>query len=203
MPINALPTKARLPTMADRLALRWSTSRIIDGLWVGHYRDAAAPALQRVEEALSTIKRYDPLQHARVIHNLDRIWVYLIPDAIAYFDRSISACVLDERFVLAVTTTPNEIASAIIHEATHAKLECRGVNYEEGCRSRIESICLRRELAFAVKLPHGEQLREQIVRTLAACADPAYFTTCSSVILKVWSRSFNTWAGRLGSLEYL
>jgi hypothetical protein len=80
---------------------------------------------------------------------------------------SLNACKLDERFVLLETTTLEHIASCIVHEATHARLERWGISYDdEKTRSRIEAICLRRELNFVGKLPQAEPLREEIARKL-------------------------------------
>jgi hypothetical protein len=161
----------RKPEVADRLALWWSTSRKIDGLWVGTTKSSdPEPILRRVEDALRLIKHHDLLHYSRVINNLDRIWVNLIPNAVAHYQRSLKACVIDERFVLLEATTLEGIASCIVHEATHAKLEGWGISYDdEKGRPRIESICIRRELNFIAKLPHCEPLREEIARTLEWC----------------------------------
>jgi len=40
-------------------------------------------------------------------------------------------------------------------------------------RSRIEAICLRRELAFAAKLPNGEELKREITSLLEWCGTNA------------------------------
>jgi hypothetical protein len=168
----------RKPTAIDRLALWFSTSRNIDGLWVGTATENKPhPGLRRVEDALRLIKHHDPLHYSRVIHNLNRVWVRLVPNALACYDRSLKACALDERFVLLATTTPERIASTIVHEATHAKLEGWGISYDdEKERARIEAICLRRELNFIAKLPHSELLREETARTLEWCvSDHDYF----------------------------
>jgi hypothetical protein len=58
------------------------------------------------------------------------------------------------------------IASTIIHEATHARLDGWDIGYDEASRYRIEAICLRRELNFLTKLPDSEHLQEEIVHTL-------------------------------------
>jgi len=157
------------PSAVDRLGLWFSKSRNIDGLWVGTTASKPLPALRRVEDALKLIKHHDSLHYSRVIHNLERIWVHLLPSGLACYDRSLKACVLDERFILLETRTLEEIASTIVHEATHAKLERWGIKYEEKERSRIEAVCLRRELNFIAKLPHSEPLREGIARALEWC----------------------------------
>jgi hypothetical protein len=162
----------RKATVADRISLWLSTSRDVDGLWVGSIEFKPAPGLRRVEDALQLIKEHDPLHYSRIINNLERIWIDLLPFAWGLFERSLNACKLDERFVLSEATTLQQIASTIVHEATHARLERWGISYDdEKARSRIEAICLRRELNFAGKLPQAEPLREEIARKLAWCID--------------------------------
>jgi hypothetical protein len=170
----------RKPSAADRLALWFSTSQNIDGLWVGTLESKPRPGLRRVEDALRLLKLYDAIHYSRVIHNLERIWVHLVPTARACYDGSIKACVLDERFVLLETTALEEIASTIVHEATHARLERWGISYDEKKRSRIEAVCLRRELNFIAKLPYSEPLRDQVARTLEWCVgDHDFFSDVS------------------------
>ena len=170
----------RKPSRVDWLALWLSKGSIIDGLWVGSFEGKPHPALRRVEEALQLIKCHDALSYARITRNLDRIWVNLLPSARAHYDTSINACVFDERHVLSETTTIEQIASTIIHEATHARLEGWGIFYAEAMRARIEAICLRRELSFLRKLPNTEIRRDEISRTLEWCvADHDYFADAS------------------------
>jgi hypothetical protein len=164
----------------DRLDFWLSTSRTIDGLWVGATQSEPEPGLRRVEDALQLIKHHDSLHYSRVIHNLERIWVDLVFGSRACYDESLRACVLDERFVLLETTTLEKLASIIVHEATHARLERWGISYDEKERSRIEAVCLRRELHFIAKLPHSEPLREETARTLEWCdSDHDYFSNVS------------------------
>jgi hypothetical protein len=152
--------------------------------------------LRRVEEALSVIKRYDPLQYGRVIHNLDRVWVDLVMISTACFHPSLNACVLDERYVLAATTTSEVLAKTIVHEATHARLDHWGIKYDEKDRARIEAVCMRRELAFAAKLPQGIPLQDEVERKIEWFAShPEYFS----------NESFhqNDTEGRIETLRYL
>jgi hypothetical protein len=167
----------RKPDAADRLDLWLSTGKAFDGLWVGTTEGKPQPGVRRIEDALRLIKHHDPLHYSRVIHNLERVWVRLLPGARACYDGSLGACMLDLRFVLPETTTVEEIASAIVHEATHAKLERWGISYDEKARARIEAVCIRRELNFIAKLPHSEPLREQKARALEWCvSDHDYFS---------------------------
>ena len=56
-------------------------SRNIDGLWVGTFESKPQLGLRRVGDALELIKRQNSLHYSRVIHNLDRVWVNILPDA--------------------------------------------------------------------------------------------------------------------------
>jgi hypothetical protein len=162
----------RKPIIADRIDLWLSTGGEIDGLWVGTTEDKPRPGLRRVEDALQLIKQHSPLHYSRVIHNLERVWVRLVLISYACYYAPLRACELDVRFVLRETTTLEEIASAIVHEATHARLERWGISYDEYDekeRSRIEVICIRRELDLLAKLPNSEPLREQVAATLEWC----------------------------------
>jgi hypothetical protein len=146
-----------------------SHSRRIDGLWVGCWvRGDLNPsaALDRVEAALGLIKLYDPLRYERLRRDLERIWVNLLPGNWGEFNRTLRMCVLDERFVLAEATRPEQIASTIVHEATHARLMRCGIGYETERRARVEAVCFRRERAFAAKLPDGELARDEAERRL-------------------------------------
>jgi hypothetical protein len=160
----------RKPSHVERIELWLSRGREVDGLWVGTREAEPYPALRRVEEALQLIKRHDTLHYSRIIRNLDRVWVHLLPSALAHYNPSLNACVLDERYVLKETMTLENLASTIIHEATHARLDRWGIRYEETLRYRIEAICLRRELNFLTKLPDSEHLKEEIACALEWCA---------------------------------
>jgi hypothetical protein len=170
--------RLKRPRFIDRLALRLSTGRQVDGLWVGvgFAGEPAEPVLRRVEDALFLIKDNDQLRYSRLIRDLERIWVRDVPGALGTFNQELRTCSLDREFVLAETTRPELIAATIVHEATHARLDSYGIGYEEKLRARIEAICFRRERAFAAKLPNGAQVRERAERSLAAFAKEDYWT---------------------------
>jgi hypothetical protein len=136
-----------------------SRGRRIDGLWVGcFFVERFSDAFARIEESLRLIKQYDPLRYDRLLRDVARVWVTLLPGALGQFRQAYKLCALDERFVLADTTRPEQIAATIVHEATHARLMRCGIGYEAELRARVEAICFRRELAFAARLPNGEQV---------------------------------------------
>jgi hypothetical protein len=149
-------------SLADKFALWLSKSRVTDGLWIGSAQSDSEPALQRVEAALRLMDRCAPLHYRRVKNSLSRIWVTLVPHGAGCYLHSLNACLLDERVVASETTTIEWIASVIVHEATHARLEKRGIRYDEAVRHRIERICARRELDFALHLSGVDALLEEI-----------------------------------------
>jgi hypothetical protein len=155
-------TDAPRPGLFARLQLAMSTSRYIDGLWVGSWRTPSD--LRRVEDALLLIKQYSPLHYSRVLRDLTRVWVFLLSDGGAQYNHSLNACMLDERDV--AKSSVERIASTIIHEATHARLERLRIAYDEKLRSRIEVACFRRQLAFVTKLPNGAELQDELIRSV-------------------------------------
>jgi hypothetical protein len=152
-----------------------SSGRDVDGLWVGTYFQTHAEAVMGgVAAALDLIRTQDPVSYRRLARDLDRIWVRLLTTGVAQFDPRLRACLLDERFVLAEGTDISHIAAAIVHEAAHARLWRHGFGYDEAVRERVEAICLRREVAFAKKLPDGARIRAWANDALALA--PAYWT---------------------------
>ena len=164
----------------DLLCLRLSDSRRIDGLWVGVFGADSDKQLililQRLEEALSLIKRYDRIQHQHIVRDLERIWVLSIPEARASYNHALRICKLDLGFVIHETASSDWIASCIVHEATHARLSRYGFGYEQELRARVEAICIRRQIAFAAKLPDGRLIRQDAEQLLEWVADPEILT---------------------------
>ena len=135
-----------------------SRSRCVDGLWIGSSGQKHSElVLGRVEEALGLVKTYDGVRYNRLIRDLERVLVTVLSGATGSFNSSIGACQLDERFVLAETSSPARIASVIVHEATHARLQRHGVGYQEEVRARVEAVCIRRELALQQSCPMGDR----------------------------------------------
>ncbi|MEP6567801.1 MAG: hypothetical protein ABJB10_21915 [Mesorhizobium sp.] len=115
-------------------------------------------AKDKVAAALELIRDFDPVRHNRMVRDLKRIWITTITGAAGQFVNSTSTCELDERFVLGEHTTTEQVAGAIVHEATHARLHQSGIGCEQELRDRVEQVCMGRELAFAAKLPDGESI---------------------------------------------
>jgi hypothetical protein len=166
-------------SFVDRIELRLSTHRHVDGLWVGTFEPERDAVLRRVEDALALIKTYDRRRYDRLTRDLARVWVRILPGDLGQFSRSLEACELDVRFVLDATSTPAMIAATIVHEATHARLFRRGIGYEPKLRARAEAVCFRRELAFANKLPDGGEVRERAQSHLELAASDDFWTDTS------------------------
>lgn len=156
----------------DELFLKLSRSTSIDGLWVGAFEDKAGPLLPRLEEALGLIRTHDPVNYRRVTRDLERVWVNLVVGSPAIYRGSIGACQLDARYVRDAST--QQIASTIVHEATHARLARCGIVYDEPWRVRSEAACIRRQLAFTAKLPDGDAAHKEAQAALAGLARETY-----------------------------
>lgn len=149
----------------DWLIIRLSRSINIDGLWVGVFSEKCGEImLVRVGEALRLIKTYDPNRYRMVLKEIDRLLICLLPCYTAVFVTELRRCLIDPRYIL--TSSPEFVASAIVHEATHGKLIRRKIGYSEEFRYRVEKVCMRQEWAFAQKIPDGEELRQSIERRL-------------------------------------
>ncbi len=155
----------------DWTVIRWSRNTRVDGLWVGVFVGRQEKEiLGRLVEALVQIKTYDPYRYRRVLREIERILAYLLPGHSAVWLPALKRCVVDPRFIL--SASPQLIASAIVHEATHAALNRRHIGYAEPLRERVEKVCMHQELAFALKIPDGDQLRESIrIRLASATSD--------------------------------
>jgi hypothetical protein len=165
-----------------RLAYALAASARVDGLWVGVFSGAfdQRAALDRVRNALHLIAELDPRRYAKVRRLLRRVFVVRLPGRLAQYVHSLRQCQLDDRFVMAPRTPISEIAAAIIHEATHARLQHWGVPYEAD-RKRQEHICLREELAFASRLPDPSPVTERVEQLLAR--DPAFWDSSDTRVL--------------------
>src|SRR5262249_16778165 len=171
------PSKVRrLIERIERMQLAASSGRQVDGIWIGSFRDSPED-LARVEQALLLVRQHSPVHYSCIINNLERIWISVLRHIGAQYNRSLKACVFDVRFLADPKTSTKWIASAMVHEATHARLERCGITYDEDRRLRIEAICLRRELALAARLPDSAELQQLISEHLHWFqANPDFFS---------------------------
>lgn len=130
--------------------------------------DIATPnVLQRLDEALSLVERYQPWRLAHLRRDLDHIRVVRWPCRGAYFPDT-RACMVELTFLARRDIGPATVAATIVHEGMHARVhrysalgtrhsatqvqaESRVPSAES--RSREERICRRAELEFGESLP--------------------------------------------------
>jgi hypothetical protein len=150
--------------LLDRLILRTLEHRVVDGLWLGA---PDKPTLDLIEAGLSLIRLHDPLRYRQVGRDLKRVLVMLIGSGnFAEYQYVFDACVFGEKGFADLGLTASQIASTIVHEATHARLQNIGVVYSESNRLRHESICVRRQIAFLRRVPGAEKELASAVDTL-------------------------------------
>jgi len=156
--------------LAERILMLRSPSKRFDGLWVGIFgNNRDQPLLDSVESALMLVKQYDSVLYQHIHRRIRRIWITDLIGSNGAFNVSERWCSLDRNFV--TSSSPQSIASTIVHEATHASPCLLRIGYKGTNVHRIEMLCMRRQLAFATKLPNGESVCADIRRNLARPAE--------------------------------
>lgn len=138
--------------------------RKVDGLelvaFSGH--GDHADAFDRLTRALALLKHYAPRRYGRMRRDMRRI--ALAAKGGELYDHDIRTYLVDTRVLM--RRSVEEIAMAIVHEATHARLRSRGVEVTAGNRTRIEWLCVSEEIDFAGRLPAHDHLVEHARRKL-------------------------------------
>lgn len=143
---------------------RGADKKTICGIVVGTLSDTGI-VFDKVEKALRLIESYNAKRFAQMQRDIKFIFVFRHPTTRGQWHQDLQMCELDDNFVLAVETSVAEIASVIVHEATHARLMRLGFGYEEPKRLRIEHICFDAQRAFVRRLPNSDELLEEIAAT--------------------------------------
>jgi hypothetical protein len=99
------------------------------------------------------------------------VWPFGFPGAAAEFRSAERLCTLDSVWLKDLPTIV--IASAIVHEATHARL--RNIRLTSENIARIEGICLGQEIAFARRVPNAQKFVSHLEARMAS-ASPADYT---------------------------
>lgn len=134
-----------------RVVIRRAQLREFAGLQIRVARSGedGEVVFQNLIEALRLIENVAPYRLTRLRRDLACILV--TETAGAHYLPRLRVCRLGSNLVVSASTP--EIAMTIIHEATHARLWGAGFNSEEGCRERIERLCIRAETEFAEQIP--------------------------------------------------
>ena len=115
--------------------------------------DIATPdVIQRLDEALTLIARYQPWRLRHLQRDLDELRVVRFPCRGAWIPDE-GACVAELTFLNRRDITAAPVASSIIHEGIHARVDRMGVGRYARDRAREERLCRRAELEFGQSLP--------------------------------------------------
>ena len=115
--------------------------------------DIATPdVIQRLDEALTLIARYQPWRLRHLQRDLDELRVVRFPCRGAWIPDE-GACVAELTFLNRRDITAAPVASSIIHEGIHARVDRMGVSRYARDRAREERLCRRAELEFGQSLP--------------------------------------------------
>ena len=127
--------------------------------------------LAKIEAALGLIQSHAPAQLARLHRHVGGILVFPLDDPIAaVWRQDLDACLLAVSWLNRADVTSEDVASCIIHELTHARLDAIGFPYDNTTRARVERICALAERNFASRLPPTlarESLEETLTDRLA------------------------------------
>lgn len=165
------------------VGLRFGYARKFDGLLVCFVNADSAErdrVFGLIEGALQLIKNHDRAQYSRVLRELRCINVSTwLRTSLARANCASGTCLLSEHYVR-FRATREEIATSIVHEATHIRIWSYGIDYKPELIRRIEQVCVRREIALATKLP-PEELRARLIlmskTRLESCAkDSRYYS---------------------------
>jgi len=108
--------------------------------------------LARLDEALALIERYQPWRLRHLRRDLNEIRVVRFPCRGAWIGDE-GACVTELTFLARRDISAAPVASSIIHEGMHARVDCMGVSRQGRDRAREERLCRRAELEFGRALP--------------------------------------------------
>jgi hypothetical protein len=137
------------------LARAFSTRRAIAGFQCYIFAPSAQRILveQRLAAALSLLADTRPRWFARLHTIVSAIETGPLMTIAGGWVTSRKAIVLDVDFLCNVRQPGFRIASTIVHEGTHARIDQWGVPYDSAHRIRIERACLRQEDVFLRELP--------------------------------------------------
>jgi hypothetical protein len=124
----------------------------------------------RLDAALGLIERYQPSHFRRMRRDFSRIQVRRFPCRGAYFPDT-RICLVELTFVVNPEFTPTQVASTILHEAMHARLDNAGVRLETISTAKQERFCRRAEVEFGMLAPDGAPVVERALASLASADD--------------------------------
>jgi hypothetical protein len=113
---------------------------------------ATADVLARLDEALALISRHQPWRLRHLQRDVRAIRVERFPCRGAY-DPVERVIITELTFLARRDISAAPVASSIVHEGVHARVEAFGVRRAGRDAAREERLCRRAELAFGEALP--------------------------------------------------
>ena len=121
----------------------------------------------RLDEALGIIEQYQPWYFRHLVRDFARIAIRRYPCRGAYFPDE-RTCLIELTFSVNPEFTAAQVASTIVHEAMHARLDRCGVIFTREIAARHERFCRRAEVELGMSVPNGEAIVERALASLAA-----------------------------------
>lgn len=138
-------------------------------------RERAEKIRTKLVRAFTIIQQHTPKLYKRVEKFIPNILVFGVhPPYFATYIADLALCDVSRDYALADSTSPEALATTIVHEGTHGYLESRGVVYSEEKRVQIERICVKAELWLATKIPQADELVAALRQNLQRA--PEYWT---------------------------
>lgn len=109
---------------------------------------------ERLISGLNLIRAYDRIRYDRLRREMPR--VALVSAGGEVYDHGIRTYFAD-RGVMQQRSI-EEIAMALVHEATHARISSRGIKTTGENVMKIEHLCVHQEIEFAKRLPDPDEL---------------------------------------------
>lgn len=128
---------------------------------------ATSIVVERLDEALGLIERYQPWRLKHLQRDLKEIRVERFACRGAFMPDQ-RTCITELTFLARRDIQAGPVASSILHEGVHARVHAMGVSPYDRDRSREERICRRAELAFGRALPEelGAPVIERAMESL-------------------------------------
>jgi hypothetical protein len=132
----------------------------------------SSAVLERLDDALSLIERYQPHRYRHLKRDLAQIWIARFPCRGAYFPQN-RTCLTELTFLARRDISAAVVASSILHEGVHARVD--GFRRRFGTTTyatdpaREERLCRKAEVAFGQSLPSdlGAPVTERALQTLS------------------------------------
>jgi hypothetical protein len=144
-------------------------------VWVMSSSEAVRQvAQQKVFAGLDILAETSPKQWERIPILMLGVTVRPLSNRVAEWNAMFAVCQLDEHYVADSSATPVAIATIIIHELTHARLDRARIPVTGTNRGRIERICRLAERNFLLRLPlSGERTRLLATNARWQAIDPS------------------------------